>query len=131
MTVPEFRLSYADNESVTMAERLRAEILERSASRLDLATGYLAVSAWAIAGDALKKLEQMRLLLGKDYELVVQTRSAAETEIGALVAQALRDESQPPRLPVPADVESIQEFIAFLERDSVDVRAWRGEGCGC
>ena len=81
LTAPEFELSYADNLSVTMAARLRAEILERSATRLDIATGYLAVSAWAISGEALKTLGRMRLLLGRDYELVARTRGQAEDEI--------------------------------------------------
>lgn len=129
MTDAPFRYSYADNDVVTMGERLRAEITERQASRLDIATGYLAVSAWGVVGAELERLARMRLLLGKDYELVRSTsRGQEEADIGALVAQSLRQESEPPRLPQPADAALLASFIAFLQRETTEVRAWRGHG---
>ena len=119
--------SYADNDEITMAQRLAAEIADGAPERLDVASGYLAVSVWDTVGDALENLSAFRLLIGKDWELV-RTREDEEADIAHLVEQAIRDESQPPRLPVPADAAAMAGFIRFLERDSSEVKAWRGDG---
>jgi superfamily II DNA or RNA helicase len=128
VTPEPFRYSYADNNVVTMAARLRAEISDRRARRLDIATGFLAVTAWAAVGPELERLDGLRLLLGKDYELVRATRAQDEADIGSLVAQALREDSEPPRLPELADAELVRSYLAFLERETTQVRAWRGDG---
>lgn len=127
MTDPAFTRSYADNAAITMAARLRAEIMVRGATRLDVATGYLATSAWSVVGDALARLERFRLLLGKDYELV-RTRSDEEADVAALVSQALRADSAGLELPTRADAAEVEAFLAFLSRPSVQARAWRGHG---
>lgn len=128
MTVPALQQSYADNDSVTMAARLRAEILDRPSSHLDVASGYLAVSAWKEVGAALQELSRFRLLLGKDWQMQASTTADQETDIALLVKDAVRQESEPPRLPIPDDAEAIAEFITFLRRGTVEVKAWRGAG---
>lgn len=120
-------LGYSDNEKVTVGDRLRAEI-EDGERTLDVASGYLSPSVWVTVGGAFSSLEHFRLLLGKDYELDRVSRAQVEADIADLVAQALRDETEPPRLPERRDAEAIRGFIEFLERDGVEVKAWRGEG---
>lgn len=121
-------ISFADNERFTMAQRLRAEIADGNDECLDIATGYLAVSVWGAAGAAIEKVRQVRLLLGKDWEMKARTASDDEADITSLVKQALRDETQPPRLPTATDAAEIRAFIEWLERRDVQVKAWRGEG---
>lgn len=119
--------NYADNVIVTVADRLRAEVKGHDPKQLDIASGYLSVSVWGAVGDVLSRLKQVRLLLGKDWELKEQSAKDAEADIAAMVEAALRDETQPPRLPTPDDVEQVRKLIAFLERDGVEVKAWRGD----
>lgn len=128
MTADPLALSFADNERFTMAQRLRAEIADGNSKCLDIATGYLAVSVWGAVGDAIEQVDEVRLLLGKDWEMKARTASDDEADISALVRQALRDETQPPRLPTAADAVEMRAFINWLETDDVAVKAWRGDG---
>lgn len=128
MTNPALQIPYADNDRVTMADRIAAEVEAGNPKRLDVASGYLSVSVWGAIGQTLARLERVRLLLGKDWELRAQSAREAEADIASLVEDSLRDETQLPRLPTPEDAAEVQQLIAFLERDGVEVRAWRGEG---
>ena len=65
--------------------------------RLWVASGYFAPSVWAAIGDALDRVGEFRLLLGKDYELANLERGHEEARIADLVRQAIRDETEPPR----------------------------------
>lgn len=77
-------LSYTDNQRVTIAERLAAEVVEDPA-RLWVASGYFAPSVWQVLGEALDRLSEFRLLLGKDYELANLERGHEEARIADLV----------------------------------------------
>lgn len=122
MTDP-FALDYSDNDKVTVAERLAAEIRE-DPRKLDVATGFLTPSVWGIVGGALSELGSFRLLLGKDFELARQGREREEEDIRDLVRQALVDDTQPPRLPLEEDAANIQGLADFLRRDTTHVRVW-------
>src|SRR3954454_24836865 len=87
-------LSYSDNDRLTVADRLVAEIADDSA-RLDVVSGYFAPSVWAAVGDALDRVGDFRLLIGKDHELdrLDTRREAANVE--RLVRAAVRQETEP------------------------------------
>jgi superfamily II DNA or RNA helicase len=106
-----------------VADRLRAD-LDGGGKPLDIVTGYIAPSAWAVLGDALEKAGPTRILLGKDFQLAPQDATAEETDIRKLVLQALRREGQPPQLPTESDAKAIEQALAFLRRDDVAVKLW-------
>ena len=55
---------YSDNQEVTVADSIRAEIEQRNADRLWVASGYFAASVWDSIGSALASLSvEFRLLL--------------------------------------------------------------------
>ncbi|GIU98080.1 MAG: hypothetical protein KatS3mg013_1883 [Actinomycetota bacterium] len=118
-----FALDYSDNDKVTVADRLAAEIRD-DPRKLDVATGFLTPSVWGIVGGPLSELGSFRLLLGKDFELAKQGREREEEDIRELVRQALVDDTQPPRLPLEEDAANMQGLIDFLARDTSDVRVW-------
>jgi superfamily II DNA or RNA helicase len=122
MTDP-FNLDYSDNDKVTVADRLAAEIRDERA-KLDVATGFLTPSVWGILGGPLTELGSFRLLLGKDFELAQQGREREEEDIRALVREALIDDTQPPRLPLEEDAANIHGLLELLRRDTSDVRVW-------
>lgn len=114
-------LSYTDNDRVTVARRLAAEI-GTDASRLWVASGYFAVSVWSALGEALSQLDDFRLLLGKDYQLTGTDVSKQETHIAELVRQALVAETSRPHLPARSEAEEVAELIGFLRRHHADGR---------
>lgn len=118
-------VDYSDNEISTVAEHLREEIT-RDPSVLDVATGYLTPSVWGEVGERLRTVGRFRLLLGKDYELIHETRDEAETQIQAMVRLALRTELQAMPLPTRAEAADVQGWLEYLSRpdDEVDVRVW-------
>lgn len=126
-----FRISYADNTEVTVADRLAAEI-GANGSRLWVATGYFGASMWAAIGEALDPLVEFRLLVGKDYELKNLDVGSEARRIADLVRQAIRKDTEPPHLPSRDEAEHVAALIRFLERqrgrgDPV-VKLWEGEG---
>jgi superfamily II DNA or RNA helicase len=124
-------LSYTDNKRVTIAERLAAEIAADPA-RLWVASGYFAPSVWQVVGEALERLSEFRLLLGKDYELANLERGHEEARIADLVRQAIRADTEPPGLATRAEAESVAALVSFLERMRARgepvVKVWEGEG---
>jgi superfamily II DNA or RNA helicase len=106
-----------------VAERLEAEI-RAGAKTLDIVTGYIAPSAWAVLGGALKLVGHTRILLGKDYQLAPPSADREEHDIRALVSEALRREGVPTTLPATQDAEAIETALAFLRRDDVEVKVW-------
>jgi phosphatidylserine/phosphatidylglycerophosphate/cardiolipin synthase-like enzyme len=124
-------LSYADNQLLTVGARLSAEI-EADPRRLWVASGYFAPSVWQAIGQALEKLEEFRLLLGKDFELANLERGHEEARIADLVRQAIRNEAEPPRLITRDEADSVASLVAFLERHAAQgepvVQLWEGEG---
>lgn len=123
-------LSYTDNERISVAERLNAEIVE-DATRLWVASGYFAPSVWGVLGEALGQLGAFRLLLGKDLALANLEQQHEEARIADLVRQAIRNETEPPRLASRAEAENVAELIDFLEKHGADgeavVKLWEGD----
>lgn len=119
------RLPYSDNESVTVAERLLAE-LQQDPTKLDVASGYLTPSVWTLVGSGLLSVGRFRLLLGKDFEMATRSRRATEADIHGLIQRVLQEDLEAPPLPTPEEAEAIQGWLAYLARPDteVDVRVW-------
>ena len=66
-----------------------------------------------------ERLEEFRLLLGKDYQLANLEAGGEERRIRDLVRQALHDEAQPPRLPTRDEAEQVAALIHFLWRQYI------------
>jgi superfamily II DNA or RNA helicase len=124
------KLSYTDNEVATVGARLVAEI-EKNPRRLWVASGYFGASLWGAIGPALEQVAEFRLLLGKDYELANLDVGGEERRIAELVRQALRNETEPPRLARRDEAEAVAALIGFLERQRERgepvVKLWEGE----
>lgn len=122
--------SYSDNHRQTVAKRLAAEIAE-DPTRLWVCSGYFAVSVWQALAEALDKVEDFRLLLGKDYQYGAVDPAQEEKRLADLVQQAIRDGTEPERLVGRADAEQVAELVGFLERHQDDepaVKLWEGQG---
>lgn len=132
MTLPmnPLKLSYTDNEVATVGARLAAEI-EKNPRRLWVASGYFGASLWGAIGPALEQVAEFRLLLGKDYELANLDVGGEERRIAELVRQALRNETEPPRLASRDEAEAVAALVRFLERQRERgepvVKLWQGE----
>jgi hypothetical protein len=117
-------LSYSDNERLTVGARLAEEIAADPA-RLWVASGYFAPSVWQAVGEALERLEEFRLLLGKDFELANLERPHEEARIAELVRQAIRRETEPPGIGRPRRGRACgrSRFVPRAPR-----RPWRARG---
>lgn len=124
-------LSYSDNHRLTVGERLTGEI-GADPARLWVASGYFAPSVWQAVGAALERLDEFRLLLGKDFELANLERAHEESRIAELVAQAIKLETEPPGLVSRDEAEHVAALVSFLERHAERgepvVKLWEGEG---
>jgi superfamily II DNA or RNA helicase len=124
--------SYSDNDRLTVANRLTAEIAEDS-ERLYVVSGYFAPSVWAAVGNALAHVDDFRLLIGKDHELDRLDTRSETANVGRLVQAAVRRETEPEGLADREEAERVAALIAFLERhrdtsDEEVVKLWAGDG---
>lgn len=125
-----FALSYSDNVAGTVGERL-GSFVEKDPSLLWVTSGYFALGIWAVLGDALGRVGDFRLLLGRDPELEQATADVDERRIQALVQVALRRQGELPGLPSRDQAEDIARLADFLERQHADgkpvVKLWDDE----
>lgn len=122
--------AYSDNYRQTVADRLAAEV-ENDPSRLWVCSGYFAVSVWAALAEALNKVDDFRLLLGKDYQFGVIASGHEERRLEEMVRTAIRRDTEPDRLIARSDAEQVAELIDFLERHrhgEPAVKLWEGQG---
>lgn len=124
---------YADNDEITVADRLSAEI-GTGATDLSIVSGYFSPGVWKLVGNALEEVTKFRLLLGKDHELDQVSTGEETRNIERLVRSAIRKDAEPQRLITPRDATEIAGLIGFLERmrteaDDGDevVKLWRGD----
>ncbi|HLH69756.1 MAG TPA: phospholipase D-like domain-containing protein, partial [Candidatus Dormibacteraeota bacterium] len=106
-----------------VADRLQAE-LEAKDGQLDIVTGYLAPSAFAVLAGVLDRARPTRILLGKDHQLEALSRERQEADLQALFAEALRTASIPERLPTPDQASEVAQALGFLRRDDVALKVW-------
>lgn len=119
---------YIDN---TTAERQLREVLRRllidwGERELDIASGFFEPEVWRMLGDALQPLSRFRLLLGRPPEIVNPDSDAGLIDLARFYRDKLRGDLE--ELPFTRDyAHLIDDLIAFLRRDSVEVRFYRGD----
>lgn len=110
---------YVDNTAHKMSHTLNAIIQQMEYRELDIATGFFEPQVWGLVGEAFTLLEKCRLLLGKDPE--IEAQGPSELDLRAYYRQKLQADVE--KLPYNQQyVALVNELIAFLERESVQVR---------
>lgn len=107
-----------DNQQHRMADVLNAVLAEHNGKSLDIATAYFNVQGFRLLQEGLGKLGSFRLLLGdepKDGASVGLRPRAADQLIAELNAAPFDE----------AMLRSVEDLIAFLRRDLVQVRAYQ------
>lgn len=119
---------YIDNITADrqLREVLRCILTEWDERELDVASGFFEPEVWRMLGDALKPLDKFRLLLGRPPEIVNPDEDAGLIDLTRLYRDKLRDDLED--LPLTRDyAHLIDDLIAFLQRESVAVRFYRGD----
>lgn len=117
---------YVDN---TSDDRLLHHVLnslieQGEQRRLDVASGYFAPEVWRMVGAALTMLDSFRLLLGGPPEIVNNGDNGA-IDLVSFYRQRLRGDLE--NLPLNRDYAGvIDELVAFLRRDEVQVNTYSG-----
>jgi len=119
---------YIDNITTDrqLREVLRRLLIEWGETELDIASGFFEPEVWRMLGDALKPLTAFRLLLGRPPEIVNPNEDAGLVDLTRLYRDKLRTDLED--LPLTRDyAHLIDDLIAFLRRESVAVRFYRGD----
>lgn len=100
-------------------------LLEWNERELDIASGFFEPAVWHMLGEALKNLEQFRLLLGRPPEIVNPDQDAGIVDLRRFYRDKLRGDLE--YLPLNRDFAFlVDELIAFLQQDHVAVRFYNG-----
>lgn len=119
MDVPPTRIpDFTDNETHHLNKVLDTLIGEYDERTLDVATGFFSPDVWRVIGPSFEKLDTLRLMLGKEPELKLDTSGL---NLVRHYRQQVRGELEEQPL-TSARVRQIESLIAFLKRDSVQVR---------
>lgn len=118
MTKPPKIPDYTDNEKFHLSTVLRDLIEVYEEREADIATGFFSPSVWGVLGSTLEQLESLRLMLGKEPDLPLEKRGL---KLVQYYRRKLKEELEGSRLD-SARVRDIDALIAFLGRDSVQVR---------
>ena len=119
---------YIDNITADrqLREVLRCLLIEWGETELDIASGFFEPEVWRMLGEPLKGLSAFRLLLGRPPEIVNPNEDAGLVDLTRLYRDKLRTDLED--LPLTRDyAHLIDDLIAFLRRESVAVRFYRGD----
>lgn len=119
---------YIDNITADrqLREVLRCLLVEWGEKELDIASGFFEPEVWRMLGEPLKGLSAFRLLLGRPPEIANPDENAGVVDLTTLYRDKLRGDLE--ALPLTRDyAHLIDDLIAFLQRESVAVRFYRGE----
>ena len=112
---------YIDNQRYSLAGVLDRLIQELGQRELDTATGYFNPLVWRYLKDAFPQLERFRLLLGREPEL--EHSGPDRLDLRRYFRQKLQTDLEE----LPFDLEHVRlidELLAFLRRESVEVRLY-------
>ncbi len=110
---------YIDNQRHTLAEVLDRTIRELNQRELDVASGYFTPLVWRYLKEAFSHLDGFRLLLGREPEL--EHTGLDRLDLKQYFRRKLQTDLE--ELPFDLDhVRLIDELIAFLQRETVQVR---------
>jgi superfamily II DNA or RNA helicase len=114
---------YIDNQKVSLHTVINRLITDLAQTEAAFASGYFEPAVWRLVGSALQQLVKFRLLLGRQPEITFSQNDLVD----------LREYY---RYKLQSDLESLQytstqtrlieELIAFLRRESVEVRLFEG-----
>jgi len=112
---------YIDNQAHTLAEVLPRIVRDLGQQEAAFASGFFNPKAWHYLKDALPLLHRFRLLLGRQPEI---TFPEDRLDLRRYFKQKLQGDLED--LPFdPEHLRLIESLIAFLKRDSVEVRLFR------
>src|SRR3990172_7948481 len=109
-----------DNSDVKLSTFLNDVLKEIPATHFDIATAFFSIQAYAFIKDNVQGVKRFRLLLGKAPEI------RNETTLGDVLLKMLREEVEGYELSEEKDT-LVKEFIAYLNRENVEVRLYEKE----
>lgn len=113
------RIPYViDNQQHRLADVLNAILKEHAGKSLDIATAYFNIQGYSLLRDRLEQLGSFRLLLGDE--------PGDGVDLGIRPAAAIQLLSELNSSPYNEEtLQLVENLIAFLRRDLVEVRAYR------
>jgi len=106
-----------DNSDITLAEFLNEVLAVQPEGRLDIATAFFNLDAYAMVKENLGELRRFRLLLGKAPEI------RSDTTLGDELLRIIREEVEGYELSKGKE-NQVKDFIEFLKKDNVEVRLY-------
>lgn len=119
------RIPYViDNQSHQLSAVLNYLLTNTGVQAMDIATAYFSVRGYQQLAENLKQVGNFRLLLGAEPSAGEDIgMHPLDTRIRGLIQQDLNTESFN-----EATLQLVEDLIAFLQRDDVEVRLYHGEG---
>lgn len=109
-----------DNSDVKLAAFLNSILEEIPETQFDIATAFFNIQAYAFVKDNIQGVKQFRLLLGKAPEI------KNDNTLGDVLREMIREEVEGFDLSKEKN-SLVKEFIAFLNKETVDVRLYDKE----
>lgn len=109
-----------DNQQHTMADVLRRVLATHAGRSLDVATAYFNIGGWQLLQEGLSSLGNFRLLIGAEPETGADL---GVREVGAKPVRGLIRDLEA-ELFNAATLRVVEDLIAFLQRDNVEVRRY-------
>ena len=109
-----------DNSDLKLGTFLNDVLKEVPNTQFDIATAFFSIQAYAFIKDNVQGVKRFRLLLGKAPEI------RNETTLGDVLLKMLREEVEGYELSEEKDT-LVKEFIAYLNRENVEVRLYEKE----
>jgi SNF2 family DNA or RNA helicase len=119
------RIPYViDNQTYQLASILNYLLQDSGVQAMDIATAYFSVRGYQQIASNLETVGSFRLLLGAEPTTGDEVgMRPADTRIKGLIKQDLNREAFS-----EATLQLVEDLIAFLQREDVEVRLYHGEG---
>ena len=118
ITVPTPIPDFTDNEKFKLTHVLESIITEHHETRLDVATGFFSPDIWRVIGQTFQNLNAFRLMIGSEPEVKAKRVGLnLQSYYRKLLKETLESESLDAK-----NARVIDDLIAFLKRESVEVR---------
>mgnify|MGYP000229925599 CR=1 FL=1 len=119
------RIPYViDNQTTQLATILNYLLQDTGVQAMDIATAYFSVRGYQQVAQGLDKVSSFRLLLGAEPETGDEVgMRPADTRIKGLIQRDLNLEAFSENT-----LKLVEDLIAFLQRDDVEVKLYHGEG---
>ncbi len=109
---------FTDNEKFKLTHVLESIITEYQETRLDVATGFFSPDIWRVIGETFQNLKAFRLMIGSEPEVKAKRVGLnLQSYYRKLLKETLESESLDAK-----NARVIDDLIAFLKRESVEVR---------